>query len=279
MATLGIIAGGGELPLAVAESARAAGRDVFVLALSGADDGLSQFSREDSGIGELGKSLSLLKKYGCEDVTFAGKVSRPEWSDLKLDARGALALPKVVAAALKGDDALMRAMLGIFEREGFRVIGTTEAAPNLVATAGVYGRHKPDAQAQTDIAQAREVVRRMGELDIGQAAAVAEGLVLAVEAAEGTDAMLERLTHLSRNLRGTPQKRRGVLVKSPKPSQERRVDLPVIGVRTVELASVAGLAGIAVEAGTALLMRKQRIVEAADRLGLFVMAFDPRAAA
>lgn len=277
MATLGIIAGGGELPLAIAESVRDTGQAVFVLGLSGADEGLSRFPREDSGLGELGKSLSLLKKHGCEAVTFAGRVSRPEWSDLKLDTRGALALPKVIAAALKGDDALMRTMLGIFEKEGFRVIGTAEAAPNLIATAGVYGLHKPDKQAQADIAQARAVVRSMGELDIGQAAVVADGLVLAVEAAEGTDAMLERLTQLSKNLRGTPQKRRGVLVKAPKPAQDRRVDLPVIGVRTIELASAGGLAGVAVEAGAALLMRKQKIVEAADRLGLFVMAFEPAA--
>jgi hypothetical protein len=279
MATLGIIAGGGELPLAIAESARDAGRNVFVLALSDADDGLSQFPRENSGIGELGKSLSLLKKHDCADITFAGRVSRPEWNALKLDARGALALPKVIAAALKGDDALMRTMLAIFEKEGFRVVGTADAAPNLIATQGIYGKHKPDAQAQADIAQARDVVRRLGEMDIGQAAAVADGLVLAVEAAEGTDAMLERLTSLSKNLRGTPQKRRGVLVKSPKPAQERRVDLPVIGVRTIELASAAGLAGVAVEAGAALLMRKAKIVEAADRLGLFVMAFEPAATA
>jgi DUF1009 family protein len=277
MATLGIIAGGGELPLAIAESARDAGRDVFILALSGADEGLSRFPLENTGIGELGKSLSLLKKHACEEVTFAGRVSRPEWSDLKLDARGALALPKVAAAALKGDDALMRAMLAIFEKEGFRVVGTADAAPDLIASAGIYGRHKPDPQAQADIAQARDVVRRMGELDIGQAAAVADGLVLAVEAAEGTDAMLERLPLLSKNLRGTPQKRRGVLVKAPKPGQERRVDLPVIGVRTIELASAGGLSGVAVEAGAALIMRKSRIVEAADRLGLFVMAFEPAA--
>ena len=277
MATLGIIAGGGELPLAIAESARDAGRDVFILALSGADEGLSRFPLENTGIGELGKSLSLLKKHACEEVTFAGRVSRPEWSDLKLDARGALALPKVAAAALKGDDSLMRAMLAIFEKEGFRVVGTADAAPDLIASAGIYGRHKPDPQAQADIAQARVVVRRMGELDIGQAAAVADGLVLAVEAAEGTDAMLERLPLLSKNLRGTPHKRRGVLVKAPKPGQERRVDLPVIGVRTIELASAGGLSGIAVEAGGALIMRKSRIVEAADRLGLFVMAFEPAA--
>ena len=275
MTTLGIIAGGGELPLAIAESVRDSGRDIFVLTLPGAEEALSQFPGERAGIGELGKSLSLLKQNRCDAVTFAGRVSRPDWRALKLDARGALALPKVAAAALKGDDALMRAVLAVFEKEGFRVIGTAEAAPDLIASAGVYGRHAPDAQALEDISLARIVVRRLGELDIGQAAAVADGLVLAVEAAEGTDAMLQRLPQLSRNLRGTAERRRGVLVKAPKPAQDRRVDLPVIGVRTIELAAEGGLAGVAVEAGAALIMRKGKIIEAANALGLFVMAFDP----
>jgi DUF1009 family protein len=275
MGALGIIAGGGELPVAIAESVQQSGRDVFVLALLGADESLSAFPREIVSIGELGKSFALLHKHNCDAVTLAGKVPRPDWSGLKLDARGALALPKVVSAALKGDDSIMRTMIGLFEKEGFQIVGTAEAAPNLIAATGVYGDHKPDAQGREDIALALKVVRRMGELDIGQAAAVCDGLVLAVEAAEGTDAMLERLVHLSRSLRGTPQKRRGVLVKAPKPQQERRVDLPVIGVRTIELAAAAGLAGLAVEAGGALLMRKAKIVEAADRLGLFALGFDP----
>jgi DUF1009 family protein len=275
MGTLGIIAGGGELPVAIAESVRDSGRDVLVLAMANADAALSSFPREEVGIGELGKSFTLLKKHGCDEITLAGKVSRPEWNAIKLDTRGVMALPKVVAAALKGDDSLMRTMIGMFEKEGFRVIGTADAAPNLIAPAGVYGRNKPSEQALADIAQARDVVRAIGALDIGQAAAVADGLVLAVEAAEGTDAMLERLTSLSKNVRGTPEKRRGVLVKAPKPQQERRVDLPVIGTRTIELAAAGGLAGVAVEAGGALLMRKSKLVELADRLGVFVMAFDP----
>jgi hypothetical protein len=275
MGTLGILAGGGELPVAIAESVHASARDVFILALAGADGALTAYPREDVGIGELGKSFALLKKHGCDELTLAGKVSRPEWNAIKLDARGVIALPKVVAAALKGDDALMRTMIGMFEKEGFRVIGTADAAPGLIAPAGIYGRIKPDTQAFADIAQAREIIRRLGELDIGQAAAVCEGLTLAVEAAEGTDAMLERLTALPKNLRGTAQKRRGVLVKAPKPQQERRIDLPVIGTRTIELAAAGGLAGVAVEAGSALLVRKARLVEMADRLGLFVMAFDP----
>jgi DUF1009 family protein len=275
MTVLGIIAGSGELPLAVAESARDSGRDIFVLSLPGAEEALSRFPGEPAGVGELGKSISLLKQNRCDAITFAGRVSRPDWRALKLDARGALALPKIVAAALKGDDALMRAVLGVFEKEGFRVMGTAEAAPDLIASPGVYGRHVPDAQTLEDIRLARAVVRRLGELDIGQAVAVADGLVLAVEAAEGTDAMLQRLPQLPKNLRGTAENRRGVLVKAPKPGQDRRVDLPVIGVRTITLAAEGGLSGVAVEAGAALIMRKAKIVETANALGLFVMAFDP----
>jgi hypothetical protein len=275
MGALGIVAGGGELPVAIAQSARDAGRDVFVLAMPGADEELSNFPLENVGIGELGRTFSLLKKHGCNEVILAGRVSRPDWSGIRLDARGALALPKVIAAALKGDDAIMRAMIAIFEKEGIGVIGTADAAPGLIAAPGVYGRYKPSEQSLQDIKQARDVIYRMGELDIGQATAVCEGLVLAVEAAEGTDAMLERIPLLSKNQRGTTGKRRGVLVKAPKPNQERRVDLPVIGTRTIELAAAGGLAGVAVEAGGTLILRKDKLVRVADGLGLFIMAFDP----
>jgi len=280
MAVLGIIAGGGELPIAIAESARDHGQTVFILALEGLADvqEVEAFAHEQVSLGELGKAFRALKDAGCENVTLAGRVARPEWSALRFDTRGTLALPKVVAAALKGDDAIMRLMIDYFERDGFRVIGTSEAAPDLIAPKGVYGRHQPDTQAQSDIALARRVAKAMGELDIGQAAVVCDGLVLAVEAAEGTDAMLARLVHLPKTVRGTEQKRRGVMVKAPKPKQERRVDLPVIGTRTVELAATGGLAGIAIEAGSALIMRKSRMIEAADKLGLFVMGFEGEAA-
>jgi UDP-2,3-diacylglucosamine hydrolase len=276
MPRLGILAGGGDLPVAIAESARASGRDVFVLATPGAEPDFAGYPRKDIGMGELGRCFALLHKNGCDTLTMAGRISRPDWKSLKLDARGLMALPRIAAAALKGDDALLRMMIAIFEKEGIRIVGTADAAPELIATAGIYGRHRPDAQAQDDIAHAFKIVRAMGELDIGQAAVVCEGLTLAVEAAEGTDAMLMRLTDLSRNLRGTPQARRGVMVKAPKPEQERRVDLPVIGVRTVELCAAGGLCGIAVEAGAALVVRKEKIVEAADRLGLFVMGIESK---
>jgi len=279
MGTLGIIAGGGELPIAIAESVEAAGRGAFVVALKGAveESAVARFAHEWVAIGELGRVLGMLKDRGCDEVTLAGQVARPDWSAIKLDARAALALPKVAAAAFKGDDAILRAMVAIFEKEGFRVIGTAEAAPGLLALGGAQGRRAPDKRAREDIALAARVIRRMGEFDIGQAAAVCDGLVLAVEAAEGTDAMLARVATLPVALRGTPARRRGVLVKTTKPGQERRVDLPVIGAQTVERVAAAGLAGIAVEAGASLLVRRAKLVEAADRHGIFIFGFDPAA--
>jgi DUF1009 family protein len=192
---------------------------------------------------------------------------------LKLDTRGAMALPRVVAAALTGDDALLRALLGLFEKEGFTVIGSAEAARDLLAPAGPLGKLNPAKEDKSDIEHALRVVRAMGALDIGQAAVVCRGLVLAVEAAEGTDAMMARIADLPATLRGTAKQRKGVLVKAAKPHQERRVDLPVIGVHTVELAKAAGLAGIAVESGAALIMNRAAVAANADRVGLFVYGF------
>ena len=273
-AALGIIAGGGELPLAVAEAAQAAGRAVFLVALKGcADDGVSRFAHEWVSLGEVGKALKLLRAHECGEVLLAGKVARPRFSDLKLDARGVLMLPKVVAAARKGDDALLNCMVAIFEDDGFRAIGVAEAAPVLVAREGTLGRISPSTDNIADIAVAVKVVRAMGSLDIGQAAAVCDGLVLAVEAAEGTDWMIARVGRLPEAIRGQPGKPRGVLVKAPKPQQDGKTDLPVIGTDTVRNVAVAGLAGIAVEAGAALIINRAGVIEAADAAGIFVMGF------
>ncbi|MGB8366248.1 MAG: LpxI family protein [Rhizomicrobium sp.] len=278
MTALGIIAGGGELPAAVAESAIEAGRPVFIVALLGsADDSVKRFPHEWAGIGEAGKTVKLLRAHDCADILLVGRVARPRFADIKVDTKGLLLLPKVVAAARKGDDALLRTLVDAFGAEGFRTIGVEEAAPGLVAKEGVLGGVVPSAELADDIALAVKVVRRLGALDIGQAAAVCEGLVLAVEAAEGTDAMIARVGALPEAIRGTPQRRRGVLVKALKPSQDRKTDLPVIGVQTVRNAAAAGLAGIAVEAGRSLIMNRRAVIEAADASGLFVTCFAPTA--
>jgi UDP-2,3-diacylglucosamine hydrolase len=270
MSTLGVIAGGGDLPKAIAESARGDGRDVFVIAL-GADEWVGDFPHETVSLGEVGKILKLLRGANSSDVVLAGKLARPKFSAIKLDAKAVLVAPRIIAAARKGDDALLRAVVDTFEREGFHAIGAHEAAPGLLAPAGVMGRIKPSADDEADIAAAFRIVRTLGELDVGQAAAVCEGLPLAVEAAEGTDAMITRIATLPAHFRGDDKHRKGVLVKAPKPIQDRKTDLPVIGVATVQNAAAVGLAGIAVEAGGALILGRHAVLEEADKLGLFVV--------
>jgi UDP-2,3-diacylglucosamine hydrolase len=270
-APLGIVASGGELPFAIAESVRGAGRDVFVVAFRGSTgEWVGAYPHEWASLGEVGKVAKVLHAAGCEDVVMAGKLARPKFRDIKLDAKGALVAPRIIAAARKGDGALLRAIAETFEREDFRVVGAHEAAPGLLVQAGVMGRIKPSSDDEEDIALAFKIVRAMGAFDIGQAAIVCEGLTLAVEAAEGTDAMIARVAALPEHFRGTAEKRRGVVVKAPKPIQDRRTDLPVIGAQTVRNAAAVGLAGIAVEAGGALILGKNAVIAEADKLGLFL---------
>jgi DUF1009 family protein len=269
---LGIIAGGGDLPRAIAESVVEAGRGVGVVALLGsAEPWVETYPHVWASMGEVAKINNFLKGQHCSDVLLAGKVARPKWSDIKLDARGTMRLPGTVSAALKGDDALLRHVVSMFESDGFKVVGAAEAAPGMIAQHGVFGRHKPSAQDEADMALAFAVVRKLGELDVGQAAAVCNGLTLCVEAAEGTDAMIARIADLPEHLRGTTAKRRGVLVKAPKPVQDGKTDLPVIGVATVENIAAVGLAGLAVEAGGALIVDRRAVVARADALGVFVL--------
>ncbi len=276
MSRLGIIAGGGDLPHAVAQSARSSGRDVFIVSLTGnSDDWTADFPREEVSLGEMGKALRALAANNCTDVIFAGRVGRPRFSELRLDTKGILAVPRLAAAALKGDDALLRAVVEIFEKEGHRILSIAEAAPSLIVREGLLSKLAPSPEALADIAKGFAVVARMGELDIGQAAVVCEGLVLAVEAAEGTDAMLKRIIDLPDRLRGKPGKLRGVVVKAPKPIQDGKTDLPVIGVETVLNAHASGLGGIAVKADGALIVDRARVIEAADAAGLFVVGIKP----
>lgn len=271
---LGLIAGGGELPVHVASVAAAEGRLGCVIALDGfADPGRYQDARR-VGIAKIGAMFAALHEAGCDAVCFAGIVARPDFSRLKPDMKGMSLLPRVLAAAARGDDALLRAVIAIFEREGLAVIGADEIAEQLKARAGLVGALGPDDQARADALKALHVAAVIGAEDIGQGAVVAGGLVLAVEAQEGTDAMLARVAGLPEALRGAPGARAGVLAKRPKPAQERRIDLPVIGVSTVEGAARAGLAGIAAPAGGALILGQESVARAADAAGLFVWIVD-----
>jgi DUF1009 family protein len=203
-------------------------------------------------------------------------VSRPDFAALAPDLRGLTALPAAIAAGRKGDDALLRFLVGEFEKEGFAVEGAETVMGELTFAPGPLGRHVPAPEQLADAHQALDTARAIGRLDIGQAAVVCDGLVLAVEAQEGTDAMLGRVARLPDHLHGREGEPRGVLAKAPKPIQETRVDLPTIGVATVRAAAAAGLAGIAGEAGRLLVLDRDETIAVADALGLFILGVEPR---
>lgn len=268
--TLGILAGGGPLPGRVAAAAVQAGRPVFIVGFEDFAElpVISPYPHAIARLGAAGKILSLLRAHDVRDLVLIGPVRRPGWLDLRPDAEGARLLARIGRAAFTGDDGLLAAIVRVLGDEGFRVIGAHDILREAVGGAGVLGRIRPTAEAEADIAHAMRVLHLIGLADIGQGCVVQQGVVLAVEALEGTDRMLDRAATLRRPGFG------GVLVKRVKPGQERRADLPTIGPRTVENAAAAGLAGIAFEAGGTLLTDREATIAAADRLGLFLQGVD-----
>jgi hypothetical protein len=272
MAKLALIAGAGGLPVEIFNACRTAERPVFVVRLGGlADAALSDAHGIDAGLAEWGKVFSALKREGCVEVCFAGHVARPDFASLKPDLRGLAALPRVVAAARKGDDALLRQIMREIEREGYVVEAASDILSGLTISEGPLGRCAPAERHLSDIDQAIRAARALGALDIGQGVVVAGGLVLAVEAQEGTDAMLRRCAELPAALRSGAAGPVGVLAKTVKPTQDRRIDLPAIGPETVMGVARAGLAGIVGEAGSLLVIDRETVIQTADELGLFIM--------
>ena len=264
--TVGILAGGGPLPFQVAECVRRQGCEVFIVGFQDFVD-LDQIRSWPHRIIRLaaaGEILSSLRQAGCGDIVLIGPVRRPALRDLRPDAEGARLLARVGRALFSGDDGLLGALVRIFGEEGFRVRGAHEFLTQSLGRAGALGRVRPDAQAMSDITRGVAVVRGLGALDIGQGCIVQDGLVLAVEAIEGTDQMLERAARLMQPGLG------GVLVKMLKPGQEARADMPTIGPNTVVNAQAAGLRGIAFETGCTLLTDPAECEATADRLGLFL---------
>jgi hypothetical protein len=260
------VAGGGALPGLLIEACRASGRPFFVLALEGQADHpeIARVPHEWVRLGAAGKSFAIARREGIAEVVFAGKVRRPSLREMQPDMTAARVMIRAAMRAW-GDDGLLGAVKREVEKRGLRLVGVHEVAADLVAPPGAYGRIAPDKQARVDIEHGFRIARGIGALDIGQAVIVQQGYVLAVEAAEGTDAMIARAAAYRREGPG------GVLVKVKKPKQERRLDLPAIGVHTVEAAAKSGLSGIAVEAGQALVIDRAAVAAAADRLGLFVI--------
>jgi UDP-2,3-diacylglucosamine hydrolase len=244
---------------------------VFLIGLDGFADRavLAPYPHEFIRIGAAGRILASLRANGCGDLVLVGPVRRPSLLDLRPDAEGTRILARIGRAAFAGDDGLLAAVLRVLGEEGFRVVGAHEVLREALAPAGLLSRAPPDALAMTDIARGVAVARALGAADVGQGCVIQQGIVLAVEAAEGTDAMLARSAVLGRPGPG------GVLVKLVKPGQERRADLPTIGPETVRRAIAAGLRGIAFEAGGTLLAERDATLAEADAAGLFLLGLDP----
>jgi len=270
---LAIICGSGSLPYAVAAAAVAGGRQVVLFPLRGWADAarVNEFPHHWVALGQGGRFLRLARGEGCRDLVWIGGLVRPAITQIRFDFTTLRQLPKLLRAFRGGDNRLLTSLGRIFEEHGFRLLGAHEVAPQLLVPEGMVAGPRPDDAQRADIARGLAIVEAMGRFDIGQAAVVADQHCLAVEGVEGTDEMLARVADLRRSGRIRAAPGRGVLVKAPKPGQDRRFDLPTIGPRTVEGVVQAGLAGIAVTAGSALIAEAEQVTALAQRHGVFVV--------
>ena len=267
-----VVAGSGRLPLLVADSLQRAGRAYRVLGLRGFT---ARGLRADAVVGvlDVAGALARLDAWRPAGVVLVGGVARPGPSAL-IGAAALLRDRDSLRAVAAGDDGLLRRVVALIEARGHPVVGVGAVAPDLLAPAGLLGRLPVPAEAEEALAVGRRLLAALAPFDLGQGAVIAGRRVLAVEGPEGTDRMLARaapgpLAGLSDRLRGA--RRGGVLVKVAKRAQDRRVDLPAIGPRTVRRAARAGLTGIAVGAGSTLVLDRAETAALADRLGLFLV--------
>lgn len=273
---LGLIAGAGTMPLRLADAAAKAGRPVFCILIEGFAEpaDFARYAHELVPLGRIGRMLELLRRHGARDLVMAGRVARPSLLSFRFDAEGVRLVAKLGRRAIfGGDDGLLSAVLRVLREEGFRPLGPQDLLGELLVPEGPLTSRTLDADQRADIARGIAVTRALGAADVGQGCVVQQGLVLGVEAIEGTDALLARCAGLRREGAG------GVLVKLVKPQQEIRADLPTIGPETVRGAAAAGLAGIAIEArsghaGT-LVVDRAETVAAAEAAGLFLIAIRP----
>jgi UDP-2,3-diacylglucosamine hydrolase len=270
---LAIICGGGSLPFAVADAAIRDGRSVVLIGLRGfADaDRITRYPHRWVALAQFGRLFRLLKSENCRELVFIGSLVRPTFSQLRLDLGTLRLLPRIARLFRGGDSHILDGVIAIVEEQGVQVIGAHEVAPAILVPEGPLGRREPDGKDRSDIAYGLQFLRAIGPFDVGQAVVVADNRIVCVEAAEGTDHMLARLAGVRRSGDVRFAAGTGVLVKAPKPGQDRRIDLPSIGPKTIENARAAGLNGIAVVANSAVIAEPKEVWEAADRANLFVV--------
>jgi UDP-2,3-diacylglucosamine hydrolase len=277
---IAIICGGGSFPGAVAEAIVRGGRQPVMFGLKGWADPtiVERYTHHWIAVGQVGRFFRLARAEHCRDVLFIGSLLRPPIRQIRLDWQTIRLMSRIVASFRGGDDRLLSGIAKLIEGEGFRIIGLQDVAPALFVPEGVLGRCQPSPRDKDDIARGMKLIAALGPFDVGQAAVVANNHVLAFEAAEGTDNMVARVADLRRVGRVTTPVGVGVLVKAPKPGQDRRFDLPSIGPHTIQSVARAGLAGIAVAAGSTIIAEGAEVIATADREGIFVVGVGEGAA-
>lgn len=265
---IGLIAGKGDLPLLLIKACLEVHRPICVLWL---DQGepvpalLEQVPHEIINIAAVGKAIKFLKHHEATQIVFAGSITRPSWSTLRPDLMGVKLLASLRGSNQQGDNSLLSMIIRFFEEQQFHIIGVEEVAPELLAGEGVLTKCTPDETALADIQYGKEVLHALGHLDVGQSIVVQQGVVLGIEAIEGTDRLIERCGLLAQ------QGPAGILVKCKKQRQDRRIDLPTIGINTIEKAHQAKLRGIAVQANQTLIIDKPAVLQALHQYQMFLL--------
>ncbi len=269
---MAIISGSGSLPRLLLDNCRRRAQDCVLVSFQDAPGDVDPPGPPliRAGFERLGALFDALKEARVSAVVFAGGMTRPRLDPAKFDEKTRQIAPRLFSQMGQGDDALLRQVAAVFEAEGFSVLAPHQLCPDLLAPRGVLGTHEPQQADRADISRAQALAQALGALDVGQGAVVAQGLCLGLETLQGTDRLLEFVARTAAGLRPDPQGGGGVLYKGPKPGQDLRMDMPTIGPPTVENAARAGLAGIAVAAGAVLILERDRTIQAADRLGLFL---------
>jgi UDP-2,3-diacylglucosamine hydrolase len=278
---LAVICGGGSLPFAVADAVARRGRGVVLFAIQGwaDEERITAYRHHWTSFGQFGWFCRVARAEGCREVVLIGSLVRPAIWQIRPDFKTIRLLPRIFRIFRGGDDYLLSGIASIFEEHGFRLIGAHEIAPEILMPEGPLGRGRPNSRDDADIARGLALLNATSPFDIGQAVVIADGRVLAIEAAEGTDHMLTRVAQLRQSGQIEGASDRGVLVKAAKRGQDPRIDLPSIGPQTIEGAKRAGLAGIAVTAGSTVVAEPARIGSAADREKLFVIGVRAETAA
>jgi DUF1009 family protein len=270
---LALVCGGGSLPLAVADHVEARGRKVLLFPLQGIARPEDYANRPHTWakIAMFGAFARVARAAGCNEMVLIGSIVRPSFWQVRFDLTTLMLLPRIAAAFRGGDDHILSSGAKLIEEQGFRVLGAHEVAPEILVPEGSMAAVQVTDRDRADIALGLDYLRATGPFDVGQAVVVAGKHVLAVEAAEGTDEMLARIADMRASGRVRAPAGSGVLVKAPKRGQDLRFDMPSIGPRTVENAARAGLAGIAVVAGSTIVAEPEQLVAVADRAKLFVL--------